>query len=140
MLGQDRHGDESRESDTIEILKELEQSTPDSLATQRAHRRVSMRLNVVVVSGNQSERHDFRLQGVSGDVSDGGCQLLLPEPLRVGDIYLIHFPRETLDISPPLAKCLRVRLVRDDAYEANLKFLGHVDVASALAEHAKKAS
>lgn len=108
--------------DSIEILSELEQSTPDAVKRLRAHARLTIHAKVIVEPANQSERGSWRIQGVSGDLSPGGTQILVPAPLRVGDLYLLTFDRGVLDVPPTFARCLRARLVREDAFEAGLKF------------------
>ncbi len=110
------------DADSMEILRELEQSTPEAVKRLRAHARLTIRARIVVEPGNMSERGNWRIQGVTGDLSAGGTQILLPRPLHVGDIYLLSFDRKAIDIAPVFARCLRSRLVREDAFEAGLKF------------------
>lgn len=118
-------------SDTIELLQELEQSTPDAVKRMRTHDRLLVRTKVVVRPGNQSQRKASAVSGVTGDISAGGCQLLLPEPLLLGDIYWMEFDRASLDVSPVFARCLRCRLVREDAYEAGLMFFTKIELPKA---------
>lgn len=108
--------------EAIEILSELEQSTPDAVKRLRAHARLTIHAKVIVEPANLSERGTWRVQGVSGDLSAGGAQILVPMPLRVGDLYHLTFDRSVLDVPPVFARCLRARLVREDAFEAGLKF------------------
>lgn len=120
------------EPESVELLHELERSTPEAVKRQRAHDRVTVKAKVIVQPGNRSERESRMLRGVTGDVSGGGCQVLLPEPLAVGDIYLLTFEREVLDLGPTYARCLRVRMIREDAFEVGVKFFNEVDLASAV--------
>ncbi len=117
--------------DANELIKELEQSTPESVKNLRAHARISVRVQVTVQPASLSERDGVRLQGVTGDVSSGGTQILLARPLRIGDLYQLTFDRAELDIPPAFAICLRARMVRSDAFEAGLKFLSPVELPSA---------
>jgi hypothetical protein len=75
----------------------------------------------------------FKIQGVTGDVSAGGCQVLFPIPLGVGDIYLLTFDKSKVAVDSVFARCLRCRLIREDAYEAGFKFFDPIDVSEAVA-------
>ena len=108
------------------LLTELQRRTPDALRRERAHTRITVRAKVLVQPGNMSQRLDMKLQGVSGDVSAGGCQLLVPLPVGVGDIFWLAFDRTTLDIAPIYARCLRCREVRADAFEAGFAFFNKI--------------
>lgn len=112
-----------------ELLNELQRSTPDAVRRERAHTRVTVRAKVVVQSGNMSQRRDLKVQGVSGDLSAGGCQLLVPVPIAVADIYWLTFDRSEIDIAPIYARCLRCREVRADAFEAGFAFFAPIDIA-----------
>ncbi len=116
------------DADSMEILRELEQSTPEAVKRLRAHARLTIRARVIVEPANMSERGSWRIQGVTGDLSAGGTQILVPRPLHVGDIYLLSFDRKAIDIAPAFARCLRSRLVREDAFEAGLKFFEPVSL------------
>jgi hypothetical protein len=69
------------------------------------------------------------VQGISGDVSEGGCCVLFPVPLNVGDVYLLTFDRKTINVSPALARCMRCRLMREDAYECGFSFFTPLDLS-----------
>ncbi|MCA9299987.1 MAG: PilZ domain-containing protein, partial [Phycisphaerales bacterium] len=84
---------------------------------------LSVRVKIVVEPASMSHRQGVRLQGVTGDISAGGSQILLPRPLQIGDVYLVSFDRTQLDIPPVYALCVRGRLVKSDAFEAGLRFL-----------------
>lgn len=118
----------NNENHATELLEELERGTPDVVKKLRAHTRLTIRANVIVEPGNQSERGTWRVQGVTGDISPGGMQILTPTPLKIGDIYLVSFDRTKLDLTPIFVRCLRGRLVRDDAFEAGLKFFNTIDL------------
>jgi len=111
-----------------ELLSELQESTPDAVRQARAHTRITVRTKVLVQPGNMSQRLSLKLQGVSGDVSAGGCQLLMPLPLLVGDIYWLSFDRSVIDLAPLHARCLRCREVRSDAFEAGFVFFAPIDI------------
>ena len=109
--------------DAEALVDELAQSTPEAIKKMRSSTRLSIRAKVVVEPGSMSQRGGVKFNGVTGDVSTGGTQILVPRPLLIGDIYLLTFDRQTLDIAPAFALCLRGRQVRPDAFEAGLRFL-----------------
>lgn len=111
------------DSDTDSLINELAQSSNEAVKKMRGHARRSVRAKVFVEPASMSARTGVRFQGVTGDISSGGTQILLARPLAIGDVYLISFERTELDIPPAYALCLRGRTVRPDAYEAGLRFL-----------------
>ena len=118
--------------DALDSIAELEQSTPDAIKKQRIHERITVRSRVIIRPGNMSERESQRVEGVTADISKGGCLLLFPRPMAVGDIYWIVFDRNVLDVAPQLAMCKRCRAVRDDAYESGFMFFRPVDLEGVL--------
>ncbi|MGB2986072.1 MAG: PilZ domain-containing protein [Phycisphaerae bacterium] len=100
------------------LLQELAANTPDELRRKRAHFRLSIKIGVILQPGNASEMLKLKLKGVTGDISEGGCSAVFPVPIRVGDIYRLQFDRERLDLPLTFARCVRCRLIREDAYEA----------------------
>lgn len=116
------------ESDQIAfgLLQELEQNTPDEIRRQRTHFRVAIKAKVVLEPGSASDLLKFRVQGVSGDISGGGCRLLFPVPVRVGDVYRLSFDRSAFDQPLTFARCVRCRLLREDAYEAGFQFFAPI--------------
>ena len=121
------------DQDSVELVREMEQSTPDSIKKMRAHTRLEIKSRLIVQPGNHSDRLRLKLQGMTGDISPGGCQILLGVPANVGDIYLLTFAREEIDLSPTYARCMRCRLVREDAFEVGFMFFNQVDLANAVA-------
>jgi c-di-GMP-binding flagellar brake protein YcgR len=116
----------------LDALCDLERNKSETVKQARTSARVRIRAAVVAEPGNAGERQRFSVKGVTGDISAGGCQLLFPLPMRVGDFYLLTFERNQLRLEPLLARCLRVRLVREDAFEAGFKFLQPIDISDAL--------
>ncbi|MFG0259546.1 MAG: PilZ domain-containing protein [Phycisphaerales bacterium JB041] len=110
------------------LIDELAGSTSEAVKKLRNHTRLSVRVKVYVESGSLSERNGVRLQGITGDISSGGTQILLPRPLNIGDVYQIAFDRQEFDLAPVFALCLRGRMVRPDAFEAGLRFLEPVSL------------
>jgi c-di-GMP-binding flagellar brake protein YcgR len=122
MLNQ-KNGTGQSPPETDALIDELAQGTPDAIKKLRHHTRLSIRVKVIVEPASLSHRDGVRLQGVTGDISAGGTQILLARPLRIGDLYQVSFDREQLDLPSVFALCLRGRLVRPDAFEAGLRFL-----------------
>jgi len=95
---------------------------------QVARGRKLVELRVVVRPANASEHARFRLQGISADLSRGGCRLILPLPVGVGDVFRLEFASPAAPIPPAFARCLRCRLVREQVFEAGFQFLTPVDL------------
>ena len=106
----------------FDLLQELGRNTTAEIQRQRAHFRRVIKTAVVLQSGNASDLLKFKLKGVTGDVSEGGCSALFPLPPRVGDIYRLEFDRQTVELPLTFARCVRCRLVREDAFEAGFAF------------------
>jgi hypothetical protein len=117
--------------DNDELIAELAANTSDATRSMRQSTRQVVQASVQVERGSLSERTGSPLQGITGDISAGGAQLLLPRPLGIGDVYLLSFNRSEIDIPPVYAVCLRGRQVRTDAYEAGMRFLEPVTLPSA---------
>lgn len=103
-------------------LHEMERNTPDQIRRQRTHFRLIVKAKVVIQPGNASDALKFRIQGVTGDISEGGCRILTPLPPRVGDIYRLQFDEAVLPLPHIYARCVRCSVLRDDAFEAGFAF------------------
>ncbi len=108
--------------DAFNMLQELEQNTPEEIRRQRSHFRVILKAKVILLPGNASETLKFKVQGVTGDLSEGGCKALVPVPLAVGDIYRLQFDRATLDLPLTFARCIRCALLRENSFEVGFRF------------------
>ncbi len=113
-------------TDPDALIDELAESTPEAVQKMRSSTRLSIRAKVTVEPASLSHRDGRKLQGVTGDISAGGTQILVPRPLGIGDVFQLSFDREMIDLPPVYALCLRGRQVRPDAFEAGLRFLEHV--------------
>ena len=112
--------------DAFGLLRDLERNTPEEIRRQRAHFRAAIKAAVILQAGNASELMAFKVKGVTGDISEGGCSALFPIPTRVGDIYRLQFDREAIGLPLTFARCVRCRLVREDAYEAGFAFFSPI--------------
>lgn len=110
------------QQDAFDMLAELERNTPEEIRRQRANFRIAIKAKVILRPGNSSDMRRFKLQGVTGDLSAGGCGLLLPVPIMPGDVYRIEFDRKILDLPMTFARCVRCLLLREDAFEAGFRF------------------
>jgi len=127
MLDGSEQPDKKLNSDeAFDLLQELERNTSDDLRQQRAHFRLAVKANVILQPGNAGELLKFKIKGVTGDVSASGCSALFPVPVHVGNIYRLTFDRGTLDLPLTFARCVRCRLVREDAFEAGFAFFRNV--------------
>lgn len=113
----------------FDLLADLERQTPDQIRRQRASDRVTMKARVVVQPANSSDAMKLRVQCVTGDLSAGGCRLMSPIPLAVGDVYRMKFEGTDIDLPIVFARCLRCRLIREDAFEAGFAFFSPVNLA-----------
>lgn len=114
----------------MELLKDLEQQSADHIRKLRTHERLDIRIRIVVQPGNSSDRSGLRIQGFTDDISQGGCRAVLPVPIHVGDVFRINFDKQHLDLPLIFARCLRCRLLREDAFEIGFKFFTQVTLSS----------
>ena len=110
------------DDEAVQMLQELAANTPEELRRRRTHFRLSIKMPVILQPGNASELLSFKVKGVTADLSQGGCSAVLPVPIRVGDMYRLQFDRGTLDLPLTFARCVRCRLLREDAFEAGFSF------------------
>jgi c-di-GMP-binding flagellar brake protein YcgR len=120
------------EGNAAELLRELEQNTPEEIRRQRKHFRVSIKAGITVQPGSASEAMRLKVRGTTGDVSEGGLGALLPLPLGVGDVYRLEFDRDKLDLPLMFARCVRCRLVREEAYESGFTFFSLISIPDNL--------
>ena len=117
------------DDDAFHLLEEMEQNTPEEVRRKRAHFRVSIKAGVVIQPGNATDLHRFKLQGVTGDLSSGGCKALFPLPTRVGDVYRMRFDQKIVDLPLVFAQCVRCLLIQEEAYEAGFRFFSPICLA-----------
>ena len=70
-----------------DLLKELEQQTPEAIRRMRSSERHEVQSAVKVRPANASDFGQATVEGLTGDVSPGGCRVMTSVPLRVGDVY-----------------------------------------------------
>lgn len=118
----------------LDLLKDLERQSVEQIRKLRAHERLEIKIGVVLEPGNASAADDLKLRGVTGDLSEGGCQVIFSKPVGVGDIFRLRFERGKVDIPVVYARCLRCRLVREDHFEAGFSFFNPIKIGSAAPE------
>ena len=121
--------------DVLHSILELKANLPDDIVKQRSSQRLELRARVSARPGNSFNRNDVEFLGVTGDISQQGCQVLFSTPLQVGSIYWLEFDGADVAIGSVMSRCLRCRLVREDAFETGFQFfekvcLSEVDRAS----------
>ena len=120
------------DDNAFDLLQELERNTPDEIRRQRAHFRVAVKAHVTLQPANASQMLKFKMQGTTGDLSEGGCRILFPLPVHVGDIYRLEFDRGQLDLPLTFARCVRCHLLREDAFEAGFTFFAPIAMPANL--------
>ncbi len=136
----DNQGGMVESDDAFDLLQDLEKNTPEEIRRQRAHFRLAIKAGVTLQSGNASELLSLKVKGVTGDISGGGTSILFPIAPLVGDIYRLAFDRETLDLPLTFARCIRCRLVREDAFEAGFTFFSPITLPESAMEAAESGS
>ncbi|MEM8758343.1 MAG: PilZ domain-containing protein [Planctomycetota bacterium] len=131
MSGRTQNGEAGFDSWAHSLLQELESQTPEAIRRQRSSERASLKVNVAIHPGNASDRDQGAIDGVTGDISSGGCRVMSERPLRVGDLYKLRFERGEVDLPIVFARCLRCRLVREEAFESGFAFFTKIELASA---------
>ncbi|NWG72702.1 MAG: PilZ domain-containing protein, partial [Parvularculaceae bacterium] len=96
-----------QDGEVVELLTELERNTSEEIRMRRAHFRVQIKAAVVLRPASASEQMKLKLQGVTGDLSEGGCLTLFPLPVSVGDVFRLEFDRKILNLPLTFARCVR---------------------------------
>lgn len=121
----------------FELMMDLERQKMDEIRKMRSHERVEVQVDIEVRPGNASDYAIAPVRATTNDVSAGGCSMISPVPLGVGDVYQLRFDRAKLDVPVVFARALRCRLLRENAFEVGLAFFTEISLAQA-AEPAKK--
>ncbi len=121
----------------LDTLRDLEKQTSDEIIKQRKHERQSIKGQVVLQPGNSSELLNYKVQGVTADISEGGCGTMFPVPVTVGDIYRLTISWAGHDIPMVFARCRNCRIIREDAFSAGFSFFTPIKLESEKAEEAQ---
>lgn len=120
------------DDEALQLVDELAANTPEELRRKRSNFRLAIKAPVIAQPGNASDLTKLKIKGLSGDLSEGGFAAVFPLPLRVGDVYRIQFDRAHVDLPLTFARCVRCRLVREDAFEAGFYFFGNISLPANL--------
>lgn len=120
--------------DALEALSELEQNTDQAIAARRSSERLSIRTKVLVQHGNASQRSEMAASGVTADLSNGGCLVLISQPLYAGDLFWLTFDDAVVRVGSLLARCRRCRYVQEETFEVGFSFLAPIEVREAIVE------
>ncbi|MFO1065110.1 MAG: PilZ domain-containing protein [Pirellulales bacterium] len=119
-------------SDSLEAFNELEKCTDKSILALRSSERLDIRTKLVIRAGNPSERHRAGVEAVTADISNGGCMTLSSRAVLPGDIFWLTFSEDAVRIGSLLARCMRCRMVQEDAYEIGFRFLQNISLKDLL--------
>lgn len=112
----------------FEIVKDLESQSLEQVTHKRLHERLTIRTKVLLRPGNASEMHSLKVQGITRDVSNGGCMVLFPVPILVGDLYRLEFLSDELELPAVIARCLRCRMIHERAFETGFSFFNKLSL------------
>ena len=115
----------------LDIVKDIENQSVEQLRKKRLHERLTIRTKVLLRPGNASEMHTMKVQGITRDLSNGGCLSMFPVAVKVGDIYRLEFAAENLDLPVVFARCLRCRMIHEQAFEVGFSFFNQISLTSA---------
>ncbi len=119
-------------SDALEALNELENNTDQAILAQRSSERIDVRTRVVIRPANSSERTAMTVEAMTADISDGGCRVLTSTPLMAGDVFWLAFDDAQLCLGSLFGRCMRCRMVQEDAFEVGFRFLNAIDLKNAV--------
>lgn len=110
-----------------QLVAELQRNTTANIRYEREHERfvVSAALDALPASLSDTTP---ACSGRTVDVSAGGCMGVFEKPLNVGDVYRLKLVGDA-NLPEFFARCLRVRMLRDQAFEAGFVFLSPVDLS-----------
>lgn len=132
MFDELRNSTDFFDDEALQLVEELAENTPEELRRKRSNFRLAIKASVIAQPGNASDLTKFKIKGLSGDLSEGGFAAVFPLPLRVGDVYRIQFDRTRVDLPLIFARCVRCRLIREDAFEAGFAFFAKISLPENL--------
>jgi hypothetical protein len=111
-----------------ELLEDLGRQSFEEIQNLRADARVELKIAITLRPGNSSARSDWSTAGYTNDISRGGCRAVLADPPCVGDIFRLSFEDTELGLPMVFARCLRVRLVREDVFDCGFRFFSSLEI------------
>ncbi len=128
MLNNTIDFDSQSAADALDTLLEMKANIPAAVIQQRTSTRIEIRTGVTVRPGNSSLRDSALYEGVTGDISRGGCQILFSRPLAVGDVFWLNFDGFAVVNESVMARCVRCRFLREDAFETGFRFFEPIEL------------
>lgn len=119
-------------SDSLEAFNELEKCTDRAILAQRSSERLDIRTKLMIKPGNPSERHRLAIEAVTADLSNGGCMTLTSRAILPGDLYWLVFVGDDVRIGSLIARCMRCRMVQEEAFEVGFRFLQDIPLKDLL--------
>ena len=119
----------SNEEFGFNVLQDIESQTNDNIKQQRSSDRITVKSKIILQSANSSDYMSAKIQGVSGDISSGGCSAMFPVPMNVGDVYRLNFDKSLLDVPMVFARCMRCKLISEDAFEVGFSFFNSIQLS-----------
>lgn len=113
----------------VALLKDLERQSLEEIQKLRAHERMDARVDIAVRPGNASDHAVATIKATTNDISAGGCAMVSPVPVCVGDIYRLEFDRAKVDVPIVFARCVRCRLLRESAFEVAMAFFTPISLS-----------
>jgi len=120
-------GEDIRQATPTQSLETLLQLQRQDAAREhnRSSKRVGIQCRIELKPGNSRDRTCPPIVGACSDLSTGGCRLITEMPPSVGDIYWVSFEKG-MDIPSVFARCVRCRLLREDAFECGFQFFSDI--------------
>ncbi|MCA9127907.1 MAG: PilZ domain-containing protein [Planctomycetales bacterium] len=129
MFSLDNTASQPAQGDLWDSLSQLRANTPDALLKLRTERRIGISVPVVIKPGDASRRHTEAIEGITGDMSVHGCQVIVERPIWVGDLFWLEFDNRQLNVEPQIAVALRCVVIGDMKFETGFKFMQSVDLS-----------
>ena len=123
--------------ESFELLRELERNTPEEIRKQRTHFRIPIKTNIVLQPGNSSQLLEFKVKGVTGDISESGLGAVFPIPIQVGDIYRLSFEQSQIDLPMMFARCMRCSMIREGHFNCGFKFFTNITLPESFVAEAE---
>ncbi len=122
MRESDNQTNLSSEGLDAQLIADLQRQSMDQIQKLRAHERVAVKMPVVLQPGNSSQLHELKLEGLTGDISEGGCAVVFDAPVNVGDVYRLQIDSPEHDLPLVFARAVRCRMMRETAFEVGFRF------------------
>ena len=115
-------GNELTETQTYELLEELELNRPENVQGARENAALKIRCKVAVEPANVCDRANARIEAAGRDLQRQGVTCVCDVPLMVGSLFRVTFERAVVDLPPVLATCDRCTMLNDSAFESHFRF------------------